>query len=146
MRCNNSSFSVNDVFSQWRILTGVTPNPSWLPLTLFLGEPVELNADWQILNTFFVRGGQMLAGFPCLQCYGRQQYHTRLDQTASDRWPTRRETEGRCFARSDAFSCEIHSASYEMKENYETQIDKWYTWYIYIHTFLGQFLGKSGFP
>jgi hypothetical protein len=32
-----------------------------------------------------------------------------------------RETEVRCFARSDAFSSEIHSASCELKENYETQ-------------------------
>lgn len=61
----------------------------------------------------------MVIGFPCLQCYGWQQCHTCLDHTASDKWPTRRETEGCCFAHSDAFSCEIHSASCELKENYE---------------------------
>lgn len=61
---------------------------------------------------FLIEGGQMLVGFTCIQCYGRQQCHTRLDQTVSDRWPTRRGTEGRCFARSDAFSAEIHSASF----------------------------------
>jgi hypothetical protein len=58
----------------------------------------------------------MLAGFPFIQYYGRQQCHPRLDQTASDRCPTRRETERCCFARLDAFFCELKS--------YETQRDK----------------------
>ena len=40
---------------------------------------------------------------------------------ASDRVRTHTETEGRCFAHSDAFSSEIHSASCELKENHETQ-------------------------
>ena len=44
----------------------------------------------------------MLAGFPCIQCYGQQQCHTLFDQTASDSWAT--HTEGHCVARSDAFS------------------------------------------
>lgn len=70
----------------------------------------------------------MLAVIPCLQCYGWQQCQPHLYQTASDRdrWPTCTETEGSCFARSDAFSCEIHSASCKLKENYEIQIDKRY--------------------
>ena len=62
----------------------------------------------------------MVAGFPWIQCYGRQQCHTRLDQTASDRCLHIRETEGHCFARLDAFSGEIHSAS-QLKEIYEKQ-------------------------
>jgi hypothetical protein len=66
----------------------------------------------------------MLTCFPCLPCYRRQQCHTRLDHTASDRWLTRRETEG-CF-----LLCEIYSASCQLKENDETQRDERSSFYL----------------
>ena len=68
----------------------------------------------------------MLTGFPCIQCYDWQYCHTLFDQTSSDRWRTHTETEVCCFTHSDAFSSEIHSASCELKENYETQRDERY--------------------
>ena len=40
-----------------------------------------------ILLYFFIKGGQMLAGFPCIQCNERQQCHTLYDKTASNTWP-----------------------------------------------------------
>jgi hypothetical protein len=36
----------------------------------------------------------MIAGFPSIQRYGRQQRHTLYDQTASNKWPTHTEAEG----------------------------------------------------
>jgi hypothetical protein len=77
----------------------------------------------------------MLAEIPCIQCYGCQQCYTLFDQTTSDRWATRTETEGRWFPCLDAFSVEIHSASFKLKENYETQRDKIY----YLDFFLGEY-------
>ena len=79
------------------------PNPNWLPLTPFFGAPgpftVKLNQFSSTLigyffNTFVIKGGQMLAGFPCIQCYGQQQFHILSDQTASDIYATHTETEG----------------------------------------------------
>ena len=80
----------------------------------------------------------MFAGFPCFQCYGQQQCHTRLDQTASDRWPTRPETEGRCFARSGVFSCELQSASWELKGNDDTERRKIHYFVFVISSLLGE--------
>jgi hypothetical protein len=83
---------------------GVTPNPNWLMFTLLFGVPgqfpVELTQFSLMLITYyftyliFIKGGQMLAGFPCIQCYGRRQCHTLFDQTASDRWATHKKTGG----------------------------------------------------
>jgi hypothetical protein len=64
----------------------------------------------------------MLAVFPCIQCYGQPQYHTILDQTASENG-LHMQTEGRCFARSNVHTtraAEIRSASCKFKDNYET--------------------------
>lgn len=84
----------------------------------------------------------MLAGFLCIQCYGRQQCHTLLDQSASNRWPTHTETEGHCFACSDASTGEIHLASCELKENYERDREM----KDFLFSFLVIFWGKPSFP
>ena len=115
----------------WHFLS-VRQDPSQL-------SSLSLAQYWLVIMLFFlIKRGQMLAGFPCIQCCGRQQCHTLFDQTASDRWTTHRQTEGRCFTHSDAFSSEIHSVSCELKDNYETLRDVFCYWYI--------FGGKPGFP
>jgi predicted nucleic acid-binding Zn ribbon protein len=86
----------------------------------------------------------MLAGFPYIQCYGRQQCHSLSDQTDSDRYATHPETEGHCFVCSDALSGEIHSASCELKDIYETQRDERYI-ILYVF-FLLHFLGEAWLP
>ena len=85
----------------------------------------------------------MLTGFLCHQCYGQQQCHTRLDQAASDIWPTCRETEGCCFACSNDFSCDIHSFC-EFKESYETKVDERNYFVFFIGTFLLGSLASLG--
>jgi hypothetical protein len=67
----------------------------------------------------------LLVGFACVQCYGRQQCRTRLDQTVSDRWPTRRETEGALFRLLGGFLLwDQFAKEAECKENDETQRDE----------------------
>ena len=71
--------------TDWRLASDVIcrkPNPNWLPLTLFLVRQdhsqlssLSLAQHWLAI-IFFIKGGQMLAAFPCIQCYGRQQCHS----------------------------------------------------------------------
>ena len=115
----------------WCDVIGVKPNPSGLPSTLLFGTPgpftFELTQFSSRLTCYIfyfviiIKGSPKLSGCPCIQCYGWQQCHTLFDQTASDRWRTHTETEGRCFSPSDSFSDNIHSASCKLKENYETE-------------------------
>jgi hypothetical protein len=92
---------------------------------------------------FFIKGGQMLAHFSCIQYYGRQQCHALFDQTTSDSWATHTETEGRGFIRSDAFSSEIHSASCKL---YETQTDERSIILYVFYFFLVNLWERPGFP
>jgi hypothetical protein len=115
---------------------GVKPNPNWLPLTLFvLVLPGPFTFDLSqfsstlvgyYYNFFLSREAECSQASLEFNATGGNNVLLFFDQTASDRWPTRTETEGRCFARSDAFSGEIHSASCKLKEYYETRRDKRY--------------------
>ena len=80
------------------------------------------------IKRFFIKGGQMLAGFLCIPCCstdGNNIVPVWTRQHQIDGLHVERHR-GRCFAHSDTFSCEIRSASCELKENYETQRDEIY--------------------
>ena len=90
-------------------MISVKPNPNWLPLTLVFGDPGPFTAEVTQFSLtligyyciiYVIKGDQMFDGFPCIQCYGRQHYHTIFDQAASGQ-------EGCCFALSHAFSVAI---------------------------------------
>ena len=61
--------------------------------------------------------------------------HTLFGQTVSDTWATGTKTEGHCLSRSEAFSGEIDSASFELKE--------YVCFFFYCESFLGSL---AGFP
>jgi hypothetical protein len=110
---------------------GLKPNPNWLPLTLYCGVPgpftTKLAQFSSTLIGYYIKiaaRGQMLSGFPCIPCYGRQQYHTLSYQTASDRYAKNTATEGHCFVPLDAFSGETLSGSCKLKDSSEIQRDK----------------------
>jgi hypothetical protein len=56
---------------------GLKANPNWLPLTLVFGGPGPITAEPSQFRSMligyyyyylFFKGGQTIAGFPCIQC------------------------------------------------------------------------------
>ena len=110
MRCNNSSFSGNDVFllmrcdwseakSKWASLDTVF----WCPRTIYSWAH-SVYTEWLLFNMFFFNQGMKNTCWLPLHSMQRAATMSYSLWPASDSWPTQTETEGLCFALSDAFS------------------------------------------